>query len=311
MAKQPTPEDASLFFNDGCAVRDDTVLLAGQFNAFPDADASRLAMLVDDEWVHRDVRGDTIRSVAFHPGTQQCHFMGRNGLIVTGGGGARFSRATIAGTFRELSIRDVEHYGELFRIRFISDSVYCCGQSSQIYRLKGGSWSHFDQGLLDTSAETLEDIGGSGPDDLYAVGMSGTIAHFDGNAWRLVDSPTNQHLSNVCCVDKDEVYICGNGGTVFRGRVDNWTSIGDPDAEEEIYWGLAVYRDEVYVAHDGGIKRFDGTAFVPVPIGLPVKRKPTFHRLQAVGDILYSFGVDDIFCFDGAKWTELLWPDNK
>lgn len=306
----PPASDASLFFNDGCAVRRDTVLLAAQFNAFPDADASRLAMLVDGEWLHRDVRGDTIRSVTFHPGTQRCHFMGRNGLIVTGGGGSHFGRATIVGTFTEATIRDVDRYGELFRIRFVCGAVYACGQSSQIYRLERGSWVHFDHGLLDSEAETLEDIGGNSPEDLYAVGLSGTIAHFDGRRWQLLDSPTNQHLSNVRCVAEDEVYVCGNGGALFRGRFDNWTFIGDPDAGNEIYWGLEVYRNEVYVAHDGGIKRFDGNALVPVPVNLPGTRRRSFHRLQATDDLLYSFGVDDILCFNGSAWTELNWPDN-
>src|SRR5262249_54002217 len=156
-------------------------------------------------------------SVAFHPGTQRCHFMGRNGLIVTGGSGINFSRANVAGSFTETTIHDVDQYGELFRIRFICGSVYACGQSSQVYRLERGSWVHHDRGLLDRKAETLEDIGGTNPDDLYAVGLSGTIAHYDGQNWRLLDSPTNQHLSNVRCISKDEVYICGNGGALFRG----------------------------------------------------------------------------------------------
>ena len=150
----PPASDASLFFNDGCAVRRDTVLLAAQFNAFPDADASRLAMLVDGDWLHRDVRGDTIRSVTFHPGTQRCHFMGRNGLIVTGGGGSHFGRATIVGTFTEATIRDVDRYGGRFRIRFVCGAVYACGESSQIYRLERGSWVHFDHGLLTARRRT-------------------------------------------------------------------------------------------------------------------------------------------------------------
>jgi hypothetical protein len=300
---------SSLFFNDGHVVDRNAIVIAGQFNLYPDADVSRIALLLDAQWAGHDVRSDTIRSVTFDAVTQRCFLMGRNGIVVSVGNGQKFSRDNLQGSWREVLIPDVARYGELFRIRAIANSVYACGQSSQIYKLQSGGWTHFDQGILDLGAETLEDIDGSAPDDIYAVGLLGTIAHYDGRAWRLLDSPTNQHLSNVRCVSRDEIYICGNNGTVFRGNQHAWTFIGEP-ASEVSYWGMDLFNGELYLAHSGGIVKHDGQNLVSVHVQLETKRKLTFHRLHANDGLLFSFGVDDLVYFDGQTWREVVWPDN-
>jgi hypothetical protein len=298
--------DASLFFTDGHIIHRNAILIAGQLNAYPEADFSRLALLLDGKWGRRDLRGDTIRSVTFDPTTQRCYFMGRSGTIISAGNGQPLNRANITGTFRQDHISDVNIYGELFRVRSFSGSVYACGQSSQVYRLQGNGWTHFDQGLLDKRGETLEDIDGSGPDDIYAVGLSGTIAHYDGRRWTLLDSPTNEHLSNVRCISRDKVYLCGNNGVLFRGYRDNWEYIGSLDLAET-FWGMDMFAGELYLAHSGGIVKHDGINLVPVSTG-PQKR--TFHRLHSNDGLLISFGVDDVLSFDGSNWKEIVWPDN-
>lgn len=307
--KKKDYQDSSLFFNDGHAVSRNTLLLAGQFNAYPSADVSRLALLIDGQWRERDVRGDSIRSVTFHAPDRRCYFMGRNGLIVTGGNGQPFSVDNLKGTFNESTIPDVQKFGELFRIRSVSDQVLACGQSSQIYRLNQGKWEHFDKGLLAPEAETLEDLGGTGPDNIFAVGMCGTLAHFNGKKWRRLESPTEHHLSNVLCISPNEIYFCGNDGALFRGDGKKWKFIGNPKSTG-LYWGLAKFRGSVYVASDSGIEWFDGKTLLPVRIPLKRKKKYTFHRLQVADDRLFSFGVDDVLSFDGTKWEEYLWPGN-
>ena len=41
---------------------------------------------------------------------------------------------------------------------------------SQVHVLRGRGWEHIDDGILTRGGTTLEDINGTGPDDLYAVG---------------------------------------------------------------------------------------------------------------------------------------------
>jgi hypothetical protein len=298
--------NASLFFTDGHVVNRDAILIAGQLNAYPEADFSRLVFLFNGEWLHRDVDGDTIRSVTFNPVTERCYFMGRNGTIISAGNGQPFNELNMTGTFREEHISDVETYGELFRIRSICGSVYACGQSSQVYRLQSGVWAHFDQGILREDGETLEDIDGTAPDDIYAVGLLGTIAHYDGKGWTLLDSPTNHHFSNVRCVSKNEVYLCGNNGTLFRGRRDNWQFIGSPDVNST-FWGMDIFLGELYLAHHQGIVKYDGRNLIPISIG---GGERTFHRLHSNDGLLVSFGEDDILSFDGITWKEIIFPDN-
>jgi hypothetical protein len=305
MADQP--EDRSLFFSDGCVVHRGAVVLPAQYNEAPDLDVSRVMLKFDADWVHYDVNDDMIRSVTYSEADGRCYLMGLNGTIYSFGGARPLSLANIRGTFRREVLTDAEEFGELFRVRAVGGHVFACGQSSQIYRYGRRGWEHFDHGVLDLKAATLEDMGGTGPEDLYAVGWGGLILHHDGRAWQRLDSPTNQHLSNVKAVAPGQVYVCGNKGTLLRGYAHQWEFVGDPDFTAN-FWGMEVFQDKIYLAHVGGLLEFDGKRLTEVDLG--VSRKVTYHRLSAGDGVLWSVGLDNLFCFDGSRWEEVICPEN-
>jgi hypothetical protein len=302
------PEDHSLFFSDGCVVHREAVVIPAQYNEAPDVDVSRVMLKFGDQWVHYDVNDDMIRSVAYLDEDGRCYLMGLSGIIYSfGGHGRPLGLTNVAGTSQREVIADAEEYGELFRIRSIGGHVYACGQSSQVYRRAHGRWEHFDRGLLDLRASTLEDIGGTGPENLYAVGWGGLILRFDGQNWRRVDSPTNQHLSNIKIISNEEIYTCGNNGVLLRGAGEHWEFVGDPDFKAN-FWGMEFFNGKLYLAHMEGLLEFDGMHFGAVDFG--VERKLTYYRLHANDGILWSFGINDLFCFDGQRWREVICPEN-
>jgi hypothetical protein len=190
--------------------------------------------------------------------------------------------------------------------------VFVCGYGGQVYRRSNIGWIHADEHLLDSSPGTLSldllDIDGTSPDDIYAVGTGGLIFHYDGKKWSKIDSPTNKHLTRVRCVSKNEVYACGYSGTVIRGKGNTWEDISTKDIMDN-YYGIEAFGNSIYLARNSGLLRFSGREFELVDIGS--KKNATFHRLHANDDVLWSFGTDDLFWFDGEKWTEVIHPDNK
>lgn len=299
--------DTSLFFTDGLVVRRDAIIIPSQFQDSPDTTLSRVLFLFGDEWFYHDFDNADVRSVTYRDGL--CYLMGMNGVVHSCGRlGEELSPDSLAGSYRETVVSDVPYYGALFRIRFIGEDVYACGQSSQVYVLRERGWEHFDNGILKRGGITLEDIDGTGPDDIYAVGWHGTTCHFDGKQWTTLDSPTNQHLSSICCVSRNEVYVSGNSGSLFRGHRNTWEFIGDPEFREN-FWGMAAYAKEVFLAHSLGIMKYDGNELVPVDID--IGRSLSGYRLHGADGVLWSFGEQELLRFDGTSWVEVVCPENE
>ncbi len=303
-------QDNSLFFADGHLIDKDTIVIPAQFNAYPDADVSRVILRFAGKWVRNDCRSDMLRSVTYSQVLGKCYLAGPSGIIRSAGTLYQpFTLDNVKGTFDEIKIVDVEKYGELFRIRAIGESVYACGQSSQVYKLVQGQWVHMDDGILHDDAETLEDIDGTAEDDIYAVGLSGTVLHYDGRRWIPLDFPTNLHLSNVRCISKKEVYICGNNGTLFVGNQNQWQFIGETDFTAN-FWGMDQFNGSLYLSHSAGIMVYEGDTLSEVKVSI-AKEKFSFYRIHANDGRLLSVGINDILIFDGEKWEEIIYPDNK
>jgi|SRR5215813_635150 len=303
MSRIVLPEKSPLFFNDGFVFDRQRVVFASQFAEFSGSAVSRVSQILDylddtAEWDYYDVQ-DAILSVT---GTGRgdsslAYFLGINGTVVTMGDDVE-----------EQTISDTERYGRLLRIRAIGDTVFACGMSGQLLSNAGGAWRAIDAGLLGTEGLDFEDIAGTSETDVYAVGIGGIVYHFDGRVWRQLDSPTNVSLSNVRCVSRDDVYVCGNAGTLLRGNArDGWDVLTESGIDQN-FWGLEPYAGAIYVAYAGGILLHDGTDFRQVDLGLA--GAADCHRLHSNDGILWSIGIDDLAYFDGDAWHRVICPMN-
>jgi len=59
--------------------------------------------------------------------------------------------------------------------------------------------------------DTLNDIWGSSSDDIFAVGMNGTILHYDGNSWNKMYSGTHEELHAVWGSGPNDVFTAQAG----------------------------------------------------------------------------------------------------
>ena len=52
--------------------------------------------------------------------------------------------------------------------------------------------------------------------DVFAVGWDGTILHYDGSSWNLMNSGTDSILEGVWGSSSSDVFAVGNGGTILH-----------------------------------------------------------------------------------------------
>ena len=111
----------------------------------------------------------------------------------------------------------------------------------------------------DPTAENLFSIWGSSEDRVFAVGLYGTIIHWDGKNWELMDSPTNEILVGVWGTDSGpDVYVVGYEGTLLHWNGQEWRGVDIP-FDKNLYgvWGSGP-DNVLSVGMDGRIlKRSD------------------------------------------------------
>ncbi|HET6577559.1 MAG TPA: hypothetical protein VFG66_04515 [Gemmatimonadales bacterium] len=66
------------------------------------------------------------------------------------------------------------------------------------------------------SAAVLNEVWGTSPTDVFAVGEDGAVLHYDGSAWT-VTSPTRSALLAVWGSSPGDVFAAGAGGTILHG----------------------------------------------------------------------------------------------
>ena len=130
-----------------------------------------------------------------------------------------------------------------------------------------------------------------------------TFYSFDGIAWKQIRFPSDMLIYNVCCGGDGAVYIAGHGGTVFRGRGDQWSKICEGIAS---YWfnDMVWYQDKVWGTNDYGICAFNENG--EQKLDLPdFVRSSTGYMAQGDG-VLVIAGMYGASMYDGTKWSSLV-----
>lgn len=92
-----------------------------------------------------------------------------------------------------------------------ASDVYVCGYR-ELQHYDGTSWSPEISTIDD-----LRGIWGSAADDVFVVGISGRIKHFDGTTWRNMTSGTTEHLyGGVWGTSRSNVFAVGDRGTILH-----------------------------------------------------------------------------------------------
>lgn len=138
-------------------------------------------------------------------------------------------------------------------------------------------------------------------DNMWMVGESGMIQHYDGSSWMVMDAGVTENLNGIFMHDASTGYIVGDGGIILHYDGTTWTNV-DAGITDDLYDIHFVDGNNGWaVGADGAVINFtDGTW--------------TEESTPATGDLKGVFVLStsnvwacgskkEILHFDGSEWT--------
>lgn len=138
-----------------------------------------------------------------------------------------------------------------------------------------------------------DDVDGTGPSDVWVVGEHGLVAHFDGLGWSVVSQGTANRLEGVGGLAPNDVWVVGDHASLhFDGQT--WSPGGlDGLAELELE-ALGTSVGALFaVGADGAIRRYTSAGWAEEASG-------TTTKLEGV----WASGADHAIAVGGSEWTE-------
>ncbi len=114
----------------------------------------------------------------------------------------------------------------------------------------------------------LLDVWGSAPDDVWAVGDSGTILRRAGASWVRVTSGTTYGLRSIWGTGPKSIWAVGDKQQILRWDGSVWKTVFGGDSEDSLLnvWGTGP-NDVWAVGSRGIVLHWDGIAWTSVPSG--------------------------------------------
>jgi hypothetical protein len=176
--------------------------------------------------------------------------------------------------------------------------VFAAGEFGRIMRWDGASWSDMDSPTL---VATFDGLGGTGPDDVYAVAGepvgNAAIYHWDGFRWQATVEVPEAHLWSVYA-DPDGTVVAV-GSKIWRYQGSHWQLLDDPDVKLDAI-DLVGGQPGMAVGDNGVALRYDGVTWRSTETG-------THETLTSIWgdapDDQFAVGGTAILHWDGAAWT--------
>ena len=172
------------------------------------------------------------------------------------------------------------------------------------------TWSSVYSGV----STSLNSVWGSGPTDVFVVGDTGTIIHYDGTGWHTMASGTRRALRKVWGTSANSVYAVGDAGTMLRYDGVIWTTIpSDTTKTNYAVWGNSA--SDIYVVQSGGLIHYNGATWSRVA-EFDVRDNVLYDIWGTSATDIYAVGLGEsplvspttagaTFHYDGRTWTKV------
>ncbi len=164
----------------------------------------------------------------------------------------------------------------------------------------------------------LGDISGTSASDVFAVGGSGGVAHYNGSGWSPMATGTTSDLVSVCCISPSDVFAVGTDGVIIHYDGNSWTTMDSgTDIDLRDVWGSTpgdVFALGVYSYHStwypgypatwvSVIFHYDGSAWSELTRVEEIVQNALWCSSSAG---LLAVGDDGtISHYDGTSWSEM------
>ncbi|WP_051293679.1 hypothetical protein [Pseudoduganella violaceinigra] len=195
------------------------------------------------------------------------------------------------------------------KLKCINGFTYAVGAGRSIYKRTGvGQWQAMQSGLPkveSTNKQGFCDIDAFSESDMYAVGGHGDVWQFDGVSWRQMGFPSHVQLATVTCAGDGNVYISGEGGSLWVGRKSTWTRIYQGGSS--IMWNDVLrFQDRLWLASDYQFCTWNGNELEPVTH--QGERVPMSGHMDAHDGLLAIASLEYVMAFDGSAWRRMVAP---
>lgn len=175
------------------------------------------------------------------------------------------------------------------------------------------------------TGHVLYGVWGSCDNDVFAVGDSGTILHYNGKTWSTMKSGTKNPLVDVWGSSGSDVFAVGMSAFGMVGSMLHYSGVGlrwtqmdsYPGYSTDAVWGSS--GNDVFALSGGTVYHYDGLTWSIFYRSTSVSSMPSLHGIWgrsgssvfAVGGAQRLDGYGDwvpfaaILHYDGATWTAM------
>jgi cysteine-rich repeat protein len=191
-----------------------------------------------------------------------------------------------------------------------ADFLGVWGYENNIYMISFSKLINYNETELFSSYETIiaiNSIWGNNENDIYAVGQTGTLLHYDGDSWSSETSPAANSLVDVWGSSASDVYAVGNFSEFVYFNGISWSNVTSPVSNIGLkgIWGSSA-SDIYVVGQTGTILHYDGGSWTSIA-------SPTTAFLFSIwgssASDIYAVGNNGtIIHYDGGSWTSITSP---
>jgi len=161
---------------------------------------------------------------------------------------------------------------------------------------------------------TLSDVWGSSATDVFAVGVAGTVLHFDGSSWTPMSSGlsfNHSELRGVWGSSATDVFAVGEAGIILHYNGSNWSAMSSgTTASLNGVWGSSA-TDVFAVGDNTTILHYEGSSWTAMSSGTTASLDLNGVWGSSATDVLAVGGYWDtgssiyrgiILHYDGSVW---------
>jgi ABC-type branched-subunit amino acid transport system substrate-binding protein len=153
------------------------------------------------------------------------------------------------------------------------------------------------------TSEGLLDVWSSSDDNVYVVGLNGTILHYNGNTWSKVNTGTSAHYWCVWGNSSSNVWAMFSNGVIDRYDGNTWNSYHS--GIQKIFtsiWGSSA-NDVFAAGKNGTIIHYDGNTWSPMNSGTDNHLNNIWG--SSANDIFAVGHYGTILHYDGTAWSHM------
>jgi hypothetical protein len=189
----------------------------------------------------------------------------------------------------------------------IQNSIYSVGYPNKLYKRIGkDNWEDLSEKTPTDIEEAtgfkyfFKDLDGFSETDIYIVGGEGAVLHFDGKNYIKIPFPNEDWLHNVCCAGDGNVYVGGQGTSLYKWNKKRWECI-QSNTGIDVFLDIKWFKGRLYCGENGRLRVLDNNELKTVENNYPQGN----IDITPDDDLMLVSSRNKACLYDGEQWKIL------